>query len=426
MRVINICFSDINGGAARAAYRIHKALLEANIDTRMKVWSKLSDDITIEGPISKVDRGFATLRPTIGQLIKRNFKTSNPVRHSAAWLPSGWLSALNKSTADILHLHWLGCETLTIRELSLLRKPIVWTFHDMWAFCGAEHYTDDGSEARWREGYTSGNRPDHESGFDLNAWTWNRKQNYWKKPFHIVCPSHWLASCVKNSALMKNWPVYIIPYSIDLTSFRPIEKSTARQLLNLPQNRTLILFGAMGGGQDPRKGSDLLLEALILLKSKYWKNKENSEEQEIELIIFGQSRPSEIPQLGFPIRYTGNFHDDISLVLLYSAADVFVLPSRQDNLPNTVIEAMACGTPVAAFNTGGTPDLVRHQISGYLAKPYDTDDLAQGIWWILNQERQSNLLGAAARQQVRTLCTPSVIANKYIEVYETALNCNNA
>ncbi|MBS9385708.1 MAG: glycosyltransferase [Dolichospermum sp. BR01] len=421
MRVLSLCFSDLNGGAARAAYRLHKALLAAEVDARMKVWSKLSDDFTVERPDSKLGKGLATIRPAIGQLVKGNFRTSNPVRHSSAWLPSGLLKSLNNSTADILHLHWLGCETLTIREIGLLRKPVVWTFHDMWAFCGAEHYTDDAPHARWRKKYTSENRPEDESGFDLNAWTWNRKQRYWKHPFHIVCPSHWLADCVRESALMRDWPVYVIPYALDLTCFRPMEKNLARQLLNLPQNRKLILFGAMGGGQDPRKGSDLLLHSLSLLKSQLWQDEEHNKNQDIELIIFGQSRPLEVPQLGFPIRYIGHLHDEISLALLYSAVDVFIAPSRQDNLPNTVVEASACGTPTVAFKVGGIPDLIKHQVSGYLAQPYDTADLAQGIKWVLEQQMQSNHLGLAARHHAEKICNPMAIAQQYLLVYHKAL-----
>jgi glycosyltransferase involved in cell wall biosynthesis len=422
MKVLSLCFSDIHGGAARAAYRIHQSLLQAEVDARMKVWSKVSDDFTVEAPTSKLDKVLATMRSPIGQLIKGNFRTTNTVRHSAAWLPSGWVNALNQSTADILHLHWIGCETLTIPEIGLLQKPVVWTFHDMWAFCGAEHYTDDEPNARWRTQYTKHNRPSHESGFDLNAWTWHRKRRHWKKkPFHIVCPSHWLANCVRESTLLKDYPTHVIPNPLDLSCFRPTEKEHARNILNLPQDRQLILFGAMGGCQDPRKGSDLLLQSLRLLSSQHYQDEVTHQNPKIEMIIFGQSRPQEVLQLGFPIRYMGHLHDDVSLALLYAAADVFVLPSRQDNLPNTVVEAIACGIPVAAFKIGGVPDLVSHQVSGYLAEPYHPEDLARGIGWILEQQKQNNYLGLAARHQAEELLNPKSIAQKYLAIYQTAL-----
>ena len=414
MRVLSLCFSDLYGGAARAAYRLHKALLESEIDARMKVWSKLSDDITVESPTSKLDKGLTTIRPGIGQLVKGNFRTSNPVRHSAAWLPSGWLKSLNNSTTDILHLHWLGCETLSISEIGQIRKPVVWTFHDMWAFCGAEHYTNDGLNARWREGYRADNRPQDESGFDLNRWTWERKRRNWKYPFHIVCPSNWLADCVRNSALMADCPVSVIPNPLDLDSFRPIEKTLARQLLNLPQERSLILFGALGGTNDPRKGIDLLLQAISFLETQQLKD--------IEIVIFGQSVPAQVPKLGFPLRYIGYLADDISLALLYSAADVFVAPSRQDNLPNTVVEAIACGTPTVAFKIGGMPDLIEHRVSGYLAQPYEAEDLATGIQWVIQQQKESKSLSLAARRHAEYMFDPVRVAQQYVTVYKEAMN----
>ena len=414
MRVLSLCFSDLYGGAARAAYRLHKALLESEIDARMKVWSKLSDDITVESPTSKLDKGLTTIRPGIGQLVKGNFRTSNPVRHSAAWLPSGWLKSLNNSTTDILHLHWLGCETLSISEIGQIRKPVVWTFHDMWAFCGAEHYTNDGLNARWREGYRADNRPQDESGFDLNRWTWERKRRNWKYPFHIVCPSNWLADCVRNSALMADCPVSVIPNPLDLDSFRPIEKTLARQLLNLPQERSLILFGALGGTNDPRKGIDSLLQAISFLETQQLKD--------IEIVIFGQSVPAQVPKLGFPLRYIGYLADDISLALLYSAADVFVAPSRQDNLPNTVVEAIACGTPTVAFKIGGMPDLIEHRVSGYLAQPYEAEDLATGIQWVIQQQKESKSLSLAARRHAEYMFDPVRVAQQYVTVYKEAMN----
>ena len=370
MNILHLNFADIAGGAARAAYRLHHSLLQLNINSHMQVWSKTSGEQKIRGDSSKVGRMLTEIRSGVGMVANATMKVANPTRHSINLLPSGWVNSLNTSDADIIHLHWLGAETLSVRDIARIQKPIVWTFHDMWAFCGAEHYTDDGLEARWRHGYKSNNRPEGESGFDLNYWTSRRKQYHWQHPFNLVCPSNWLANCVRDSALMANWPVTVIPNPLDLGSFRPIEQSLARQLLNLPQDKSLILFGAIGGGDDPRKGSDLLLSAFNYLKTEQFP-------EDLELVIFGQSRPTQVPAWGFPIRYMGHLHDEVSLALLYSAVDVFVAPSRQDNLPNTVVEASACGTPTVAFNIGGMPDLIEHQVSGYLAIPYEIRDLAK-------------------------------------------------
>ena len=414
MQIIHASYSDLSGGAARAAYRIHRCLLQAKIDSRMQVLSKRSDDPTVTGNSSKIGRITTEIRTGLGLLAKKTIKSSDPVRYSAGIIPSNWVKSFHASDADVINLHWVGAETLSIREIGQIRKPIVWTFHDMWAFCGAEHYTSDGLNARWREGYRVDNRPKDESGFDLNRWTWERKRRNWKYPFHIVCPSNWLADCVRNSALMADCPVSVIPNPLDLDSFRPIEKTLARQLLNLPQQRSLILFGALGGTNDPRKGIDLLLQAIGFLETQQLKD--------IEIVIFGQSAPAQVPKLGFPIRYTGHLADDISLALLYSAADVFVAPSRQDNLPNTVVEAIACGTPTVAFKIGGMPDLIEHRVSGYLAQPYEAEDLAIGIQWVLQQQKESKSLSLAARRHAEYMFDPVRVAQQYVTVYKEAMN----
>lgn len=410
MKVIQLNHSDINGGAARAAYRIHHALRQAGVDSRMGVDSAISGDWTVQGPSTRFRRGLAKLRPTMGSvLIRPFFKTGNTIIHSPAILPSGRVAALNNSDADVLHLHWVQGEMLSIAEIGTLRKPVVWTLHDMWAFCGAEHYTED---FRWRDGYVKGNRPPYESGFDLNRWTWQRKRKHWQRPMHIVTPSRWLANCARQSVLMRDWPVTVIPNTIDTDVWLPINKAMARALLGLPLDVPLLLFGAMGGARDPRKGFDLLQVALAHLRGQL---------PGLELVVFGQLAPEAPPALGFPVHYTGHLHDDVSLRLLYSAADVLAIPSRQDNLPNNGVEAHACGTPVVAFNTCGLPDIVAHQQTGYLAKPFDATDLAAGIQWVLGDAARLAALGAAARARAVELWSGEVVAQQYKAAYRVAV-----
>ena len=337
-------------------------------------------------------------------------KTENKIIHSPSVLPSNWVKHINNSDVDIVHLHWIQGEMLSIKDISKIKKPIVWTLHDMWAFCGAEHYTNDN---RWREGYYRNNRPNYELGFDLNRWTWNRKKKYWKSPIQIITPSNWLAKCVKESALMKSWPVSVIYYPIDTEQWAPMDKKHARQLLNLSQDANLILFGAAGKKKDPRKGYDLLLSALECIKA-------DKKIKKIELVVFGQSKPKSQPDLGFPIHYFGHLYDNLSLRALYSATDLMAVPSRQDNLPNTAVEAQACGTPVVSFDIGGLPDIIEHQKTGYLAKPFDTNDLAQGIDWVLNAENYSELC-KNAHDKVLKEFDSEVVAKKYIALYEKIL-----
>lgn len=409
MRITLVNTSDINGGAARAAYRIHHALRAAGVDSTMLVDNASVGDWTVQGPASKGERLIRSIRKELGQLPSTLLKTGNPIIHSAAVLPAGRVGALNASDADVIHLHWVQAEMLSIADIGRLRKPVVWTLHDMWAFCGAEHYTE---EFRWHEGYRADNRPIYESGFDLNRWAWARKRKHWQRPMHIVTPSHWLAQCVGESALMRDWPVSVIPNSIDTDRWQPLEQPLARELLGLPKDVPLLLFGAMGGGQDPRKGFDLLQAALQYLRGEI---------PELQLIVFGQLPPKTPLDLGFPVHYTGHLHDDLSLRALYSAADALMLPSRQDNLPNTGVESLACGTPVVAFDTCGLPDIVHHHQTGYLAKPFDAEDFASGIIWVLKQGRRLGLR-AQARQLAETRFSPTVVSAQYLRMYETALS----
>ena len=412
MKVLQLNYSDINGGAARAAYRIHHALPNSGINSQMLVNVASSGDWTVQRPTGKLAKASHRVRPHLVTPLILLLHTDNHVLHSPAVLPSRWPERLNASDADVVHLQWVQHEMLSIADIARIRKPIVWTLHDMWAFCGAEHYTTD---HRWRDGYRRDNRPAYESGFDLNRQTWQRKCKHWRRPLQIVCPSQWLAVCVRSSALMHDWPVAVVPYPVDTDRWQPIDQRLARQLLGLPQDCPLLLFGAIGGGKDPRKGMDLLLAALAHLRTE-------PSLQTLQLVVFGQLAPQSPPQLGFPVHYIGHLHDDLSLRALYSAADVMVIPSRQDNLPNTGLEAHACGTPVVAFDTGGLPDIVANHITGALAEPFEPASLAAAIRWVVEDPHRRQQLGAASRSRAVQLWSPVRVAGLYAEVYQQALD----
>jgi glycosyltransferase involved in cell wall biosynthesis len=411
MKIIHISFADTIDGASIATNRIHKALFEEGISSKQWVNKVFSDDHTVQGPFTKTEKLLNSLkRFLINKTLVKMLKTKNKIIHSPSVLPSTWPKRINESDADIIHLHWIQNEMLSIKDISKIKKPIVWTLHDMWAFCGAEHYTNDN---RWREGYSSTNRPSYESGIDLNYWTWKRKKKYWRNPIQITTPSKWLANCVKESKLMSNWPVSVIAYPLNMDIFKPINKKIARDQLNLPLDKKLILFGAAGGIKDPRKGFDLLVDALKYLKIY-------SKSNRFELVVFGQEKPKSSPNYDFPVHYLGNIKNDKNLSLCYSSADVMIVPSRQDNLPNTCLEAQACGLPVVAFNIGGLPDIVDHKKTGYLAKAFDVKDIANGINFVLDQKNQY-ILEKKARQKALEKYLPKVISEKFKSVYEKVL-----
>jgi glycosyltransferase involved in cell wall biosynthesis len=438
LNVLHVSAFDIKGGAARAAYRIHRSLVEHGKDhdlgSRMRVVSRLSDDPTvISGPPAGQSAMRRKFHHRLNRLARRGFSTGSPTLHSIAWPGTGLGAELKErhlhGEVDLVHLHWLGDATLSIEEIGRLPIPLVWTLHDQWAFCGAEHYTgppgpgDSASQdERFALGYPSSSRPVHESGPDLNCRTWLRKSRVWKRPISIVCPSRWLADCARRSALMCEWPVTEIPNPIDLHVWAPCDRAQARALLDLPLERPLVLFGALGGMADPRKGADLLLEALQRLREQV----RGTSLAQLELVVFGQSRPAQPPDLGFPIHYRGCLHDDLSLRLIYAAADVFVIPSRQDNLPNTGLEAHGCGTPVVAFRTGGLVDIVDEGLTGALAEPFDPISLATAMRWVLEDPQRQSQLGAAARERAEQLWHPARVAGLYAKLYEKQLQHSKA
>lgn len=410
VKTLLVNHSDSVGGAARAAYRLHRALLASGVESRMLVNDARSGDWTVIGPQSRQARVLARLRGGIGGLLTGVLKTGNPILHSPAVLPSRWSTRLNCSDTDVVHLHWINSEMMSIADIGRIRKPLVWTLHDMWAFCGAEHVTE---EFRWRDGYLSDNRPDYESGFDLNRSTWSRKYTHWRHPAHIVTPSRWLADCVRKSGLMQHWPVTVVPNAIDTDVWRPVERKVARELLGLQSDIPLILFGAMGGCKERHKGFDLLRNALECLRGNI---------DGLQLSVFGQYAPKASDDFGFRVNYLGHVHDDLSLRVIYSAADALIIPSRRDNLPNTGVEAHACGVPVVAFDTCGLPDIVLHMETGYLAKPFDAEDLARGIAWVVSDRERNKTLGLAARKSAVERFSYPIIAEQYMAVYQEAIN----
>lgn len=410
-RVTILSHSDNGGGASRAAYRLYQALRAAGVDPRMTVRSKQTGDWTVTPTSKNYAKAVNFARSRFGGYLMLLQKTPNANMHSTNVLPSNLAAALNASDADVVNLHWLGGEVMSVEDIGRIRKPVVWTLHDMWAFCGAEHVTDDGVDARWRAGYDRGNRPFPCSGPDIDRFTWNRKLRAWKHPAHIVTPSRWLADCVRHSALMKDWPVTVIPNVLDTDVFKPLDRQYCRHVLNLPGDKRIVLFGAFGGGGSLNKGYDLLLEAMNSLAAS---------RLDILCVVFGQSEPQAPPSIPFPIKWMGHVGDDSTLALLYGAADVMVIPSRLENLPQSGTEAHACGCPVVAFDCGGLSEVVDHRVTGYLAEAYRTDDLARGIAWVLSDKMLNARLGQAARAKAKKLWSASSVVPAYLDVYEAA------
>ena len=430
--VLQLNASSSDGGAARAAIRVHRAFQSHGLHHQ---WSSefraisgevSTPEVTVGSPQGQ-SRLWRHLRPRLRQWRKRAWVTTNPALHSLAWPDTGLgqelIQAHRLGLFHILNLHWLGDSALSVEEIGRLRFPVVWTLHDQWAFSGAEHYAPLDQSVpqvmnggRYAGGYTTSNCPSSEVGCDLNRWTWTRKCRSWINPMTLICPSAWMASCVRQSALMADWPCHVIPNPLDPQQWFPLNPDLARTALGLPLNIPLVLFGAMGGTQDPRKGADLLAQALHRFAAQC-----AHREAVPHLVIFGRASADTTHDFGLPVHHLGHLHDDVSLRLAYSAADVMVVPSRLDNLPNTATEAMACGTPVVAFRAGGMEDIVNDGVNGRLAEAFDPQALAYCIADVLDPQHQQSM-GSHARKQALSLWHPERIAAAYAAVYDEALS----
>ncbi|MBL0226747.1 MAG: glycosyltransferase [Geobacteraceae bacterium] len=421
MKIWHLNTFDTIGGAARAAYRIHRAQVESGIDCQMRVVHRGTSDMrVIEGvPLQPLYKLFYyNMERRVIARNEKDWQTENLGLYSFGHFGAGLVDELNNCDADILNLHWI-INMLSVSDIGRLKKPLVWTCHDMWPFCGGEHYVPDETAARFRQGYHNHNIPPGERGPDLNRKTWEAKRRAWaRQRFTIVSPSHWMAACVKQSVLFAGVPVSVIPNPLDTdNTWRPIPRQASRTALGLPQDKKLILMGAAGGLEDPRKGGDLLHEAICSVFSRC--------SDGVELVIYGQEKTLQSGIWPCPVHWLGRVNDDRVLALAYSAADVMVVPSRQESFGQTASEAQACGVPVVAFDVGGLPDIVIHRETGWLSKAFDTEDMATGILWVLGDEDRWLELSHNSRRTAVKRFSPGVVAELYGKVYEQVVRNQN-
>lgn len=414
MKVLMLNTFDIEGGAARAAYRLHHALLEQGTESRMLVQKKHTDAVTILAPETPPQKLKGFLSALLNDQISRIYPHRTQTMFSANWALSGTsVDRINALDADIVHLHWINGGMLRIEDIARIKAPIVWSLHDMWAFTGGCHYDKHCNQYTANCGHCPALGSRHAA--DLSRRILDRKLEALnqKNDITIVGLSRWLAGEASRSTLFRGRRIEILPNPIDSSQFSPLDQQKARELLGLPKDKQLILFGAMSATTDPRKGFFELRESLAKL-----------DPAEAELVVFGSNRPIEPGDILQSAHYLGTVRDDAKLRMLYSAVDVMVVPSRQENLSNTIMEALACGTPVVAFNIGGNVDLVDHLVSGYLANDGDTEDLAAGILWVLKHKSRKTI-AENALEKVKTCFDSRKVASMYINLYKDVINRSN-
>lgn len=406
MDILHVSATDTSGGASRAAYRIHLAQCGGGISSRMAVTKKFSNDPSVISRSRRLAKVRNYTRSAVEQLLLAKIFTRSPNPCSANLVLGSSIPRDAINQADLINLHFIGSSTIHHSLKPVREKPIVWTLHDMWPFSGVEHYGSESDTALWRTGSVAG-----KSFFDrIDRSILMRKKKCWEDiDLTVVCPSQWLAECAKSSSLFRERRVEVIPYALNLQTFRPIEKHVARALLGLEQDRRYILFGADPANlASTRKGGDLLRDALLELGDL---------RGDVSILLFGSSKQREV-RGNFEFLSLGSFSDDVALSVVYNAADCFVAPSRQDNLPNTVIESLACGTPVVAFDVGGMPDMLDDNV-GALAEPFSVKSLSNCLREVLARGSLSFTL--KCRERAESLFAPRLIAEKYKSLYADIL-----
>ncbi|MBY0543710.1 MAG: glycosyltransferase family 4 protein [Sphingobacteriaceae bacterium] len=419
MKVVHLNTYDGNGGAGRACLRLSEALNANGIDSEVLVYYKFGQN----SKVKNLSKGlFAKMRAIFNIMAERYFARlfvkAVKTPFSLQWFGKSLIHNKTLKQADIIHLHWINHGFLSpkfLAELDLLDKPIVWTFHDSNAFTGGCHvrYSCENFHQQ------CGNCPLLRSSGkdDISHKNWLRKQKaYSELNFHIVAPSKWMAKSVKESSLLGMRNLNVIPNTIEIAVFKPYVKSEAKKILKIAANHFVIMSGFMPSKNDKHKGTQYLIAALNELSSR-----PEIPNEQIELVIFGNKDEKNMPNFPFKTTFLGTINKDEHLAKCYAAADVFVLPSLEDNLPNTVMESLACATPVVAFKTGGIPDMVKHLENGYLAKYENATDLADGIEWLfLHEDREA--IQKEARRTILNHFAPAVIATKHEELYLDLLN----
>jgi glycosyltransferase involved in cell wall biosynthesis len=419
VRIIHLNTYAGNGGAGKACLRINKALQDQGTDSRVYVNFSFRENKQVhnlsEGFFSK---WFAVFGILLERIASKFFTKALPVPFSFPVWGRNIAGRDFLKSADIIHIHWVNHAFLkpeNLAQLAALNKPIVWTFHDSNAFTGGCHVRY--SCANYQQECGQCPLLKNPSPHDLSHRIWLKKQKAYRDlQLNIIAPSNWMANSVKESKLLGSRPVQVIPNTLDTQIFKPLSKSDARRKLGLPADKFILMSGFMPSRKDMHKGTPYLLEAFSILLRDY-----KIEPGDMELVIFGNRDEKNVPEFGMKTTFLGTIAEEEELALCYSSADVFISPSLEDNLPNTVMESLACGTPVVAFTTGGIPDMVQHLENGYLAEYKSAEDLTAGIHWVYAHPEKEKL-NKAARKTVEEHFSEQQIANRHIQLYQTLLN----
>lgn len=400
-----------SGGAATAASRLQTALCAEGVESCMGTMQCSQGAKRQCCLIGNWQRRFSLLALRAENVFFRLLGTKFNHIFSTGLFPSSVHNRINAKNADIVHLHWVQENFVPLWSLTRIDRPIVMTLHDTWGFTGGCHILQGCDQ--YATGCAACPRVSPHAQWIVRQGINIKRRAYDSAQINVVIPSRAYLYMARQSTLLRQCKLHHIPNSIDTVSYAPLEQEWAQQIMNLTPRMPTLLFGAMAATADFNKGYDLLYQALHHLPQYTT--------QSPQLLVFGASDGVKSIS-GYPVHYLGRLHDDVALRAAYCAADVFVCPSREDNLPNTVMESLACGTPVAAFAVGGIPEMVEDKVNGCLATPQDPDALARAIAYILEDVERRTQMRHAARRVVEERYAMPVVAKQYINLYEEILS----
>jgi len=412
MNILHINLADQARGAAKAALRLHKAQIKLGHSSQMLVGYKLKNQPEIE---------MLPARETFWQ--KRLFRFVNRVEERTGlqylWQPwkKQFLRHRFTQQAEVVNLHNIhsGFFSHTILPKLSQMKPLVWTLHDLWSMTGHCGFPYQHGCERWKTG--CGHCPalsDHPAiAVDTTALLWRIKaQLYRRLDVALITPSEWMAAIVRQSPLLKNFAVHCIPHGLDTKIFKPAPKTAAREALGLPRDAKIVLFAAFDVFQE-RKGGVFLFDALQRLFDEG--------RRDLLLLIMGSDRAHLGEKYKFPVHNCGLLRDEKAMAQCYNAADVYAGPSLAESFGLVYMEAMACGTPVLAFDCTAVPEVVRHMETGYLARTSNGDDLTHGLRLLLDDDGLREKLSRQSRKIVEQEYTLELQAQRYFELYEDVI-----
>ena len=406
MKILHLNFSS-KGGAGIGVARLHDSLKKRNIKSYVLHYDEFINDRKKNFFLRFFTKFNWKIKLIIKKIIiKFFFNGINKETLSLNIFNNLNLKRITKNIDfDLIHLHWIGNEMISIKEISHINKPIVWTMHDMWPFCGGEHFTNN---LRNKNNYSSFNRPVNESGLDINKFVWNKKNRYLKnKDINIICPSEWMLKKVKKSSLFKNHKSQILPYIIDTNKWN--YNSRLHSKIITPNGKSVILFNATSS-VNFRKGFNFLAEAI----------NNHLNHKEYFLLVVGD-KPKKFDDIKIEKKYFGIVNSDKIIKNIYYSSDIFVLPSLFESFGQVFTEAGCFGLPSVAFKDTAVSEIIKHKQNGYLADFKSSKDLANGINWANNELKISSDFKKNNRNMIIKNFSYKNRINDYLKFYKKIL-----